>query len=168
MSSIEIDRDKGIYYHCNCVRVLCLNVANVANKAAIAHVRACDLRTNADNVIGSGDTEAGVITQGRVELAGDAGKSLPTISAKPDGVWAGSQPSTSFLTSPWRDVRARLGCHWMAAVRFPCGLRGSARVVHLSSGLFRTRPPTRRSWTSASGVTCITPKATPHSLRRPL
>jgi hypothetical protein len=72
---------------------LCLNVANFANKAAIAHVRACDLRTNADNVIGSGDTEAGVITQGRVELAGDAGKSLPTISAKPDGVWAGSQPS---------------------------------------------------------------------------
>ena len=93
MSSIEIDRDKGIDYHCNCVRVLCLNVANVANKAAIAHVRACDLRTNADNVIGSGDTEAGVITQGGVELAGDAGKSLPTISAKPDGVWAGSQPS---------------------------------------------------------------------------
>jgi len=92
MSSIEIDRDKGIDYHCNCVRVLCLNVANVANKAAIAHVRACDLRTNADNVIGSGDTEAGVITQGRVELAGDAGKSLPTISAKPVGVGAGSQP----------------------------------------------------------------------------
>ena len=31
----------------------------------------------------------------------------------------------SFLTSPWRDVRARFGCRWMAAVRFPRGLRGS-------------------------------------------
>ena len=116
MSSIEIDRDKGIDYHCNCVRVLCLNVANVANKAAIAHVRACDLRTNADNVIGSGDTEAGVITQGRVELAGDAGKSLPTISAKPDGVWAGSQPSilggrTTWIVDAHRDDGKRFIVH---------------------------------------------------------
>jgi len=69
---------------------------------------------------------------------------------------------------PLGGVRARLGCRWMAAGVLPCGLRFSTRGIHLSSGLFRTRRPTRRSWTSASGVTCITPKATPHSLHRPL
>ena len=51
---------------------------------------------------------------------------------------------------------------------FPAWITWLGANIHLSSGLFRTRLPTRRSWTSASGVTCITPKATPHSLRRPL
>jgi hypothetical protein len=67
---------------------------------------------------------------------------------------------------PLRGCESELGCRWMAAVRFPCGLRSSPRAVHLSSGLFRTRLPTRRFSIFASDVTCITPKATLPSLHR--
>ena len=51
---------------------------------------------------------------------------------------------------------------------FPVWITWLGASNTFSSGLFRTRLPTRRSWTSASDATCIIPKATLPSLRRPL
>ena len=60
----------GVYQHGYGVGVGRCNPTNVADKAAVVHVRTYDVPADADNVIGRGDGVARFKAHGRVKAAG--------------------------------------------------------------------------------------------------